>query len=120
MATHRRRGSKAVFKPFESNSTGIRLTNSLVHDIDAVPPAMATGNTLGLPVEGEIQSTQVSKLTHWVLNRSECRASARTHRNSTLDATMSGHAVRCESWGLERQNLIGGKLLLIERLLLLL
>src|SRR6266498_185895 len=59
----------------------------------------------------------MTKFDHRVLDWTKCRSS--THRNSTLHTAMTTTR-RCKTRCLERENLIGSKLLLIKSLLLLL
>lgn len=102
----------------ETNGPHARLTTSLVHDVDAVAATVATWNAL-LTVQTKVESSNAAKLTHWILKAAKSGTSARAHGNGTLDAPV-GTAIRCKPRGLERQNLVRGKLLLVEGLLLLL
>jgi hypothetical protein len=119
-------GSKSIVKAILS-SIWIRvadrahawLTSRFVNDVDAMTPTMAAGNTLGLSIETKVQASQVTKLTHRVLKATKRSTSAWTHGNCALNTTVCATVWR-KPWSLERQNLVGCKLLLVQGLLLLL
>ena len=93
------------------------LRARLVDNVDAVATTMASRNALRLAIESHVvQGTKVAELSHGA--RRAIEAGTR-HRGGTLHASVCTTA-RSEARGLEREDLVGGQLLLVKGLLLLL
>lgn len=120
--TQRTRGSKAVVEPVRTGreAKGSQAgATSLVQDVDAVTPAMPTGDIGRLSVQTHTKAAEAAKLTHGSLMPTK-RTHTHAHRHGAVDATVSttscGH-----SGGLERgEDLVGCELMVVKSLLLLL
>lgn len=74
-----------------------RCSAGFVQDVDAVPSAMATRDTLSLTVDTHVQAAHTSELTHRVLlTAKDCTTGA--HGYSALYSSMNSAA----SWGESR------------------
>ena len=91
------------------------LADSLVQNVHAMPATMSTRDSSGLTVETHTKPTEVAELANLILGERIV-----VDGNSTLDTPMSGRTTRSKPWGLQRENLVRGELLLVKRLLLLL
>ena len=91
----------------------------LVQDIDTMTPTMSPRYRGWLSVQAHAKTTEVSELAHSSLGATEC-IQAHAHRHGTVDTAMCT-AAGTKARGLERRkNLVRGKLLVVEGLLLLL
>ena len=95
------------------------LSTSLVQDVHAVTPAVTAGNT-GLRVQAHSHATQLAELAHGRLRTGERRADAHSDGQSAVHSAVSAASRRGKASGLEGEDLVLRKLLLVERLLLLL
>ena len=114
---------ESIFEWFEPSviQRSETLTTSFVQNIYAVSAAMPTRNSSSLTVKAHTKPTKVAKLTHLVLDSAkDIVATGDANGNGALNTPMSQLTVRSEARGLERENLIRSKLLLIKCLLLLL
>ena len=77
-------------------------------------------NSSGLTVETHTKSAEVAERVDRALSAEDITSTGKANRNSALNTPVSGRAVRSESRGLQREDLIRSELLLIKCLLLVL
>ena len=96
-----------------------RLGGGLVQHIHAVTPAMAARNGSGLRIQSHAHAAELTELAHRRLRAGE-RADTHSQWEGALHAAVNGTAGWGQTRRLEREDLVGRELLLIESLLLLL
>ena len=120
--TETSRRDKPVIEPVcavgEAEGSEPGLAARLVQDVDAVTPAMSTGDRRRLSVKAHSQTADIAKLAHGALLSAES-VDAHAHGDGAVDTTVY-IAARSEARGLEGEHLVRCELLLVESLLLLL